>query len=829
MPDPSGGPKGARWLIHQTYVFAQNVPIEETVLTREQSWTSCNEFVAANPGAFNDTYWQVNYLAVYTTPLAAQPPPSTSLSSVPTATSTTIPPGPLGQSTTPTMPFPVTSSPTTTNTLPRRDEAAAPWACPIQSDCIPLGGSVVHPSSVTAPSFPSDGVCNFYIPGRHHSQDVSTIYTCTFTGLGNVNGYPEPYTEWFTIPVASDKPVDLINVVIQSVHVDMVDHTDFESDPFTGIFTPTATSIHETTLTAYAVLPQRNRRGERPDSCQMSGFGPLPAPLSGPICDEPPRAANLPTLPAATGGWKKRNPDAQVESGGEIGFCSVPGAACQEHRRGVAGQSTGQGDGSDANPPIDVDFANVKQGIPSSPVSGGSIGFCGVPGEGGTGCRMLPTGIAKQDQVVEDRAGAQKRTARLQTESGGVIGWQGVPGESVDETIVAVAKTDTARAIWRASTAASAPVGTDSIGGGGPSTHLYRSSIARAGKIDQTGVHGGSEEDSAARSAEPGADSGAFHAQAALPPAGLAGPGDRRLDVVTDVLSVGGNGIVMESHWKREGNSDTDDDSTTFSVADGEVQWPVQARTAMPQAMLAVPGGPQLDVPTIAPTFVPFVPWGNGMGLEPSGWKREANTGPNDDNLNAAINAPSHEENGHARDAVMPTYTPISFFSYSSTTFFYYSPTIFPSHSSKTFRYNPNTKRQAGTLETTPVEILSDAVKEPSDGSEVTKYIQSATCTPVVFVGADGKPSPGGCMAPQNVFLTLSEHIVVANVTKTITQTAADPSNTPYLTNGQLMRVDSVQEKAHENAAASTPTKTYLTTALITTVAALLAFWGRFW
>jgi len=292
---------------------------------------------------------------------------------------------------------------------------------------------------------------------------------------------------------------------------------------------------------------------------------------------------------------------------------------------------------------------------------------------------------------------------------------------------------------------------------------------------------------------------------------------------------VGGNGIVMESHWKREGNSDTDDDSTTFSVADGEVQWPVQARTAMPQAMLAVPGGPQLDVPTIAPTFVPFVPWGNGMGLEPSGWKREANTGPNDDNLNAAINAPSHEENGHARDAVMPTYTPISFFSYSSTTFFYYSPTIFPSHSSKTFRYNPNTKRQAGTLETTPVEILSDAVKEPSDGSEVTKYIQSATCTPVVFVGADGKPSPGGCMAPQNVFLTLSEHIVVANVTKTITQTAADPSNTPYLTNGQLMRVDSVQEKAHENAAASTPTKTYLTTALITTVAALLAFWGRFW
>lgn len=812
---------------HIKRLFASDVRWTEVVLIRMQSWTSCNDFVANNPEAFNDTYWQVNYLAVYTTPPAAPFPPSTSLSSVPVAPSTTLPPGALGQSATPTMSFPVTSSPTTTNTLPKRDDGTVPWACPIQSDCIPLGGSVEHPSASTS-AFPSDGVCNFYIPGHPCSQAVSTTYTCTFTGLGNVNGRPEPFTEWVTIPVASDKPVDLVNVFIQSVHVEMIDYQDFESHPFTGVFTPTATSIHETTLTAYAVLPQRDRRGEIPNRCQMWALEPLPAPLSGPDCnDSPARAGELPSLPSATVGWKKRQPDAQVEDGGEIGFCSVPGAACQEHRRGEVEQSI-EKDDTDANPLIDTGIANIKQDELSSPVSGGSIGFCGVPGEGGMGCRVRPTELAKNDQGVDGHADALKRTAQPQTESGGIIGWQGVPGGSIDEKIVAVAKTDIALATVEASTEVSAPARTDRIRGEGPRLPSSESSAAPAGHIDRTGVDGPREECSTAyRAAAAEADSTAIHAPAAMPQAGLGVSGGPQLNIPADVTLVEGNGIVLDPDWKQDTNDKANDDGATFPVAQEAVQRSVQARTAIPQAMLAVPGGPQLDVPSFAPTFVPFVPWGNGMELEPSGWKRESYPGLNGYKSNSAMNAAPHEDHTHVSDAAVTTYTPTSFCRCSSKTF-HYSATRFPSHSSRTFTYNPNFNRQADTLETTPVEILSDVVKGPADGLEPTKFIQSATCTPVVYIGADGKPSPGGCMAPQNVFLTLSEHIVVANATKTITQTAANPSNTPYLTNGQLMRVDSMQEKAHENAAASAAAKTYLTATLITIAAALLAFWGRF-
>ncbi|KAF2171309.1 glycoside hydrolase family 16 protein [Zasmidium cellare ATCC 36951] len=45
-------------------------------------WSSCNMFVAANPDAYKDSYFAVNYVHVYTTTPGSPPPPSSVLSSI---------------------------------------------------------------------------------------------------------------------------------------------------------------------------------------------------------------------------------------------------------------------------------------------------------------------------------------------------------------------------------------------------------------------------------------------------------------------------------------------------------------------------------------------------------------------------------------------------------------------------------------------------------------------------------------------------------------------------------------------------------------------------
>ncbi|KAF2482405.1 concanavalin A-like lectin/glucanase domain-containing protein [Neohortaea acidophila] len=71
------------------------------------SWSSCNEFVALNPGAFTETYWEVNYLNVYSLIPGTAPTSTSSLSSVTPAVSTSSVSSILsnanGRSTTPTM------------------------------------------------------------------------------------------------------------------------------------------------------------------------------------------------------------------------------------------------------------------------------------------------------------------------------------------------------------------------------------------------------------------------------------------------------------------------------------------------------------------------------------------------------------------------------------------------------------------------------------------------------------------------------------------------------------------------------------------------------
>ena len=76
------------------------------MLTERQAWKSCVQYVALNPSAFKEVYWEVNYLKVYQDN-SGWVPPSSALSSVLPAASTSsvskLTSNAQGRPTTPTM------------------------------------------------------------------------------------------------------------------------------------------------------------------------------------------------------------------------------------------------------------------------------------------------------------------------------------------------------------------------------------------------------------------------------------------------------------------------------------------------------------------------------------------------------------------------------------------------------------------------------------------------------------------------------------------------------------------------------------------------------
>ncbi|KXT12819.1 hypothetical protein AC579_1810 [Pseudocercospora musae] len=92
------------------------------VLNATSQWSSCNAFVATNPQAFIDAYWEVNYLKVFQA--AAGAPSSSSISSVtPAESSTSVSAsGAEGRSTTTTT---ITTS-TTSSTTPLAASTSSP-------------------------------------------------------------------------------------------------------------------------------------------------------------------------------------------------------------------------------------------------------------------------------------------------------------------------------------------------------------------------------------------------------------------------------------------------------------------------------------------------------------------------------------------------------------------------------------------------------------------------------------------------------------------------------------------------------------------------------
>lgn len=111
------------WVPNSGYTYNLVVLLNET-----QSWSSCNEFVALNPGAFTETYWEVNYLNVYQLVSGTPQTTSSSLSSAMPAIQTssslsTAISNAQGRSSTPTMsiaattPFITTGSFTATSSV----------------------------------------------------------------------------------------------------------------------------------------------------------------------------------------------------------------------------------------------------------------------------------------------------------------------------------------------------------------------------------------------------------------------------------------------------------------------------------------------------------------------------------------------------------------------------------------------------------------------------------------------------------------------------------------------------------------------------------------
>ncbi|KAK0361841.1 hypothetical protein LTR02_016854 [Friedmanniomyces endolithicus] len=127
-------------------------------------WQSCDDFVATNPQAFVDAYWEVNHLKVYQTAAGPQITSSSSLSSVTPAIQTssisTALSGAQGRSTTPSgTPSPVTTTPTSTPASFSGMSASSPSLTLTPS-------SVSYSSSVSMPVYATTVVVVITVGGK---------------------------------------------------------------------------------------------------------------------------------------------------------------------------------------------------------------------------------------------------------------------------------------------------------------------------------------------------------------------------------------------------------------------------------------------------------------------------------------------------------------------------------------------------------------------------------------------------------------------------------------------------------------------------------------
>ncbi|SMR42338.1 unnamed protein product [Zymoseptoria tritici ST99CH_1E4] len=142
------------------------------VLDPTNEWTSCNKFVAANPQAYVESYWAVNYLNVYQAVADTSPVASSSLSSVtPAASSTAVTAsGAEGRSSTPSGTINAPSSATSVQ-LPATSVLPPSGAVPTP---IPSVSSVTSLSTTPPPAPPPSPTTPTAVPTTQN-PDTSPV------------------------------------------------------------------------------------------------------------------------------------------------------------------------------------------------------------------------------------------------------------------------------------------------------------------------------------------------------------------------------------------------------------------------------------------------------------------------------------------------------------------------------------------------------------------------------------------------------------------------------------------------------------------------------
>jgi len=355
-----------------------------------QGWQSCNDFVAANPQAFTNAYWEVNYLNVYQTVLGAVPTTSSSLSSLVPAVSTSsvhsVSGNAEGRSTTPTMSFPVSLTGSTTSTSSSTSVSGSDsfvttsqFSNPSVSDsatAVPV--SLASPSTLvtsilttsTSTSDSSSSSLTLVIPISTSMPSIicpsgvcfsEVIVVQTITIINAMSNAPSPQ-----IGAAQQEPMSVESRVFHQGRQMLDGTTTYWPEPLPPAYASSSTApdadygddyvrpfgaprIGSCSGEGCAVLDDVTALGRReiehpeprsststveaaPAFPAIFPRGALPAPLDPPNSMSP-RAALVPSLPQATGQSGERHAERQYLPGGTVGFCSVPGSACNEHHK----------------------------------------------------------------------------------------------------------------------------------------------------------------------------------------------------------------------------------------------------------------------------------------------------------------------------------------------------------------------------------------------------------------------------------------------------------------------------------------------------------------
>ncbi|WPH02646.1 Hypothetical protein R9X50_00551100 [Acrodontium crateriforme] len=320
------------------------------MLDPTNGWKSCNEFVAANPKAFTDAYWEVNSLNIYQAALTNDVASSSSLSSVTPVISVSSVSEAIsdahGQSTTPfgtpntPMP-PKTFGPGSMSSVqytPTAYTVSLPTTNPnhIVELCPPKGGGDWKPC-LPLPEDPRS-------KRDASSQSGGHIGWCGVPG----GSCPEPPSQLDSMPIGFNEETSQPRDAEPQIGGGTIDWCGV---PGAGCPGPVRIVDEPIPITVEPRDPQKIEGGTI-DWCGVPGAG-CPDPVR--IVDEPVSISIEPR-------------EAQTIGGGTIDWCGVPGSSCNSR-----------------NKPESQNLSSMKDKIEDKrdaepQVTGGHIGFCGVPG-----------------------------------------------------------------------------------------------------------------------------------------------------------------------------------------------------------------------------------------------------------------------------------------------------------------------------------------------------------------------------------------------------------------------------------------------------------------